>query len=74
MLCYRLPQYYTYMNKVAKKEVDTEDFVILLNKYKKKVTKSESASKEFLISLGIINRNGRLTKTYKDLCIPEGQE
>ena len=62
------------MNKVAKKEVDTEDFVILLNKYKKKVTKSESASKEFLISLGIINRNGRLTKTYKDLCIPEGQE
>lgn|GEM_PF-870748 len=74
MLCYRLPQYYIYMNKVAKKEVDTEDFVILLNKYKKKVTKSESASKEFLISLGIINRNGRLTKTYKDLCIPEGQE
>jgi len=74
LLCYRLPQYYIYMNKVAKKEVDTEDFVILLNKYKKKVTKSESASKEFLISLGIINRNGRLTKTYKDLCIPEGQE
>lgn len=62
------------MNKVAKKEIDTNAFVKVLKKYKERVSQTEETSKAFLVDLGVITPKGNLTKNYKDLCIPVEQE
>jgi len=59
--------------KVNKKEVDTNTFVALLDKYKVKVSKSETTSKAFLVDLGVITEKGNLRKNYKNLYIPMEQ-
>lgn len=61
-------------NKVNRKEIDTNSFVAILKKYKKKVSKTEESSKIFLTKVGIIDKSGNLDENYKNLCIPEEQE
>lgn len=56
------------------KTVDTDTFIILLENYKKEVTKTKKKSKEFLVELGLINSQGEVQENYKDLCIPTEQE
>jgi len=49
-------------NKVNRKEIDTNSFVAILKKYKKKVSKTEESSKIFLTKVGIIDKSGKLEK------------
>lgn len=56
---------------MADKELN--EFVEILEKYKTRVSKSKSASKKFLIDLGIVTDKGNLKKNYKHLCIPQEQ-
>lgn len=60
-------------NKVNRKEIDTNSFVAILKKYKKKVSKTEESSKIFLTKVGIIDKSGKLEKNYKNLYIPQEQ-
>lgn len=56
---------------MADKEL--KDFVGVLEQYKEKVSKSKSASRKFLVELGIVTDKGKLKKNYKHLCIPQEQ-
>ncbi|UCS95034.1 hypothetical protein KZP23_08500 [Echinicola marina] len=53
------------------KELD--NFINILEQYKVKVSKSKSASRKFLVELGIVTEKGNLKKNYKHLCIPQEQ-
>ncbi len=59
--------------KVNIREISTNSFLEILDKYKSKVSKSEKSSKAFLVELGVITEKGNLRKNYKDLCIPKEQ-
>lgn len=58
-------------NKFNKTEID--EFVDVLEKYKKQVTKNPESSRKFLIDLGVITKGGNLNSNYKKLCIQERQ-
>lgn len=51
-----------------------QDFIKVLKSYKNEVTKSKKASKEFLVSLGIVTEKGSVTKKYKNICIQEKRD
>jgi hypothetical protein len=53
------------------KNAEVNDFVKIINTYKKEVTKSQKSSKRFLIELGVISEDDKPTENYKHLCIPE---
>jgi len=55
------------------RQIDTNTFLVFLEKYKDKVSKSEKASKAFLVDLGIITEKGNLRKNYKNFYIPTQQ-
>lgn len=48
---------------------EIKELVKGLKAYKKEVTASKEASREFLIRVGIVTEKGNLTKPYKHLCI-----
>jgi hypothetical protein len=52
------------MSNSEKKELLKE-----LKQYKKEVTASKKASREFLVNLGVVDKDGNKTKEYKNLCI-----
>ena len=56
------------------REKEIDDFVSILIKYRDKVSKTEKSSTKFLTDLGIITKNGNITKRYKNICILEAQE
>ena len=53
---------------------EVQEFQEILKAYKKKVTRSKEASREFLVELGVLTEKGNLRKQYKNLCIPQEQE
>lgn len=44
-------------------------FIIILDRYKKELSKSEKKSKKFLVKVGVYTEKGNLRKNYKHLCI-----
>jgi len=52
---------------------EIKDFVGILEQYKEKVSRSKSASRKFLVELGIVTNKGNLKKNYRHLCIPPEQ-
>jgi len=44
-----------------------------LKTYKKVVTSSKKASRQFLVQLGVFTKSGNIRKEYKNLCIPPDQ-
>lgn len=53
---------------------DKIKFIEALKKTQKELSKSQEASKKFLVDTGIITEKGNLKKPYKHLCIPSGQD
>jgi hypothetical protein len=51
---------------------ELNDFIKLLEEYKKKPITKESATK-FLVDIGVITEKGTLSENYKNLCIPQEQ-
>lgn len=52
---------------------ERKDFLKGLKEYKKEVTSSREEARAFLVRLGVFTKKGKLTKPYKNLCIPEGR-
>lgn len=52
---------------------ERQEFIRLLETYKKKFSKSKKDAKEFLIEIGVYTEKGNLKKNYKHLCIPQEQ-
>ena len=50
-------------------ETEIKNLLKELKDYKKKVTSSKKASQEFLVDLGVVDKEGNKTKQYKNLCI-----
>jgi len=44
-----------------------KEFVKILKAFKKKASKSKKISRQFLIDVGIITLNGKLSKNYKHI-------
>lgn len=61
-------------NTIYDKDLNSADFLSVLQKYKSKVSKTEESSKTFLVELGVITDKGNLKTPYKNLCIPTEQE
>lgn len=53
---------------------EARELLKTLKDSKKKITKTQKSSREFLIELGIFTKKGNLKKNYKDLCIPQYQD
>ena len=53
---------------------ERENLKKALKTYKKRVTSSKKASRNFLIELGVFTKNGKVRKEYKNLCIPPDQD
>jgi hypothetical protein len=52
-----------------------DQFVKALERQKKEVAKSsENERKEFLKSVGVFTKNGNLTKSFKQICIPKDRD
>ena len=56
---------------MCKKEIEKYDAQI--KAYGKKVSASQKKSEAFLISIGVTNTNGEISKHYKKLCTQQGQ-
>ncbi len=52
---------------------EREEFLVILEKKRKKLAKDPIAAKKFLVDVGIITSKGNLRKPYKNLCIPQDQ-
>jgi len=53
---------------------ELKDYQAKLEKFTQKVTKTESASKKFLVEKGVITPSGKITQRYKGvLCTPQGR-
>lgn len=50
---------------------EREQFLTLLESYKKRLSKSENKAKEFLVNVGVYTEKGNLRKNYKHLCIQQ---
>jgi hypothetical protein len=50
---------------------ERKDYLVKLEKLRKKLSKDQIAAKDFLVSAGIITSKGNLRKPYKNLCIPQ---
>lgn len=53
---------------------EARELLKTLKDSKKKITKTQKSSREFLVELGIFTKKGNLKKNYKDLCIPQYQD
>ena len=52
---------------------EIRDFKKVIKAKAKKVSKSKSSARAFLVSTGIITSKGNLTKSYSNLCIQPKQ-
>lgn len=52
---------------MSRKEI--KEMVKGLKAYKKEVTSSKEASRQFLIELGVVDKDGNRTEHFKHLCI-----
>lgn len=50
---------------------ERNEFLIILENKRKKLSKDPVAAKKFLVDIGIITDKGNLRKPYKNLCIPQ---
>ena len=50
---------------------EREEFLVILEKKRKKLAKDPVAAKKFLVDTGIITPKGNLRKPYRNLCIPQ---
>ena len=57
--------------KMSDKEI--KRFSESIKRYTQKVNNDKVESKRFLVSVGIINKSGKLKKPYKNLCTPQDQ-
>lgn len=55
-------------------EKDHQEFIVILEQYKQKLSKSKKASRKFLVDTGIVTAKGNLREPYKHLCIPPEQD
>jgi hypothetical protein len=55
-------------------EKDHKEFILILQQYKQKLSKSKKASRKFLVDTGIVTEKGNLREPYKHLCIPQEQD
>jgi len=50
---------------------EREEFIIILEKQRKKLSKDPVAARKFLVDAGIYTPKGNLRKPYRNLCIPQ---
>ncbi len=50
-------------------EKEYKDYLASLTEFSKEITATREASREFLIEIGIVDKNGEKTKEYENLCI-----
>jgi hypothetical protein len=50
------------------------EFIKMLREHREIVSKDKKLSREFLIKAGIYTKSGKLSKHYRHLCIPSGQD
>ena len=55
-------------------DVEKKEFSRAIREYKTHVLKSKNSSQKFLREIGIITKGGKLSKNYKNLCIPQEQD
>jgi hypothetical protein len=55
-------------------EKEIEIVVRSIKKNGKLIAKDKAKTKSFLKKIGILNRNGKVTNAYKEICIPIGQD
>jgi len=53
---------------------EVSDFKRVIKAKTRNVARSKSSAKAFLVSTGIITSNGKLTKSYSNLCIQPKQD
>ena len=53
---------------------EREAFIKMLHEYTEKLSKDKQLARDFLIRAGIYTKSGRLSKHYRHLCIPSGQD
>jgi hypothetical protein len=54
-----------------------KELKIYLSKIRKEandIAKDEDKSKKFLIDIGLLNREGKVKRQYRDICIPIDQD
>lgn len=54
-------------------DIEVDNLIQKLEKYRIRLSKSEKKSKEFLIEVGVLTAKGNLKKNFKHLCIPQEQ-
>jgi hypothetical protein len=59
------------LNTEAMSDREREEFIIILEKQRKELSKDPVAARKFLIDAGIYTSKGNLRKPYKNLCIPQ---
>lgn len=52
---------------------ETDEIIEKIRKTRKEVKKSPEAARAYLVKLGVVKRDGYLTKNYEGLCIPQNQ-
>lgn len=57
---------------MCKREI--KEFDAKLKAYGKQVTSSKESSEEFLQKIGVLTKNGDLTRHYKNLCTQQGRD
>ena len=53
---------------------EREEFIKMSQEYTEKLSKDKKLARDFLIRAGIYTKSGRLSKNYRHLCIPSGQD
>jgi hypothetical protein len=55
-------------------EKEIENVVRSIKKNGMIIAKDKAKTKSFLKKIGILNRSGKVTNAYKEICIPIGQD
>ena len=50
------------------------EFIRMMREHREIVSKDKKLAREFLIKAGIYTKSGKLSKHYRHLCIPSGQD
>lgn len=53
---------------------EKKDFSKTIDEYMTDVLKSKSSSEKFLKDIGVITKGGKVSKNYKNLCIPQNRD
>jgi hypothetical protein len=52
---------------------DRDEFMVSLEKQKRELENSKEARTKYLQSIGILNKSGKVSQNYKELCTPKGR-